>query len=236
MVKKTFLISMLLAALFTGAALADDHPEHKGADADSDAKAKQEIVARMESSRSFLAAAEKVVSKGNNREAEELLRNARLMMKEGEFHYETGQYTYSVEDFAEVMQLSTHAMILASNEQDWEMRDLAIYEESFQTERRENERKESVIKRNMEEAAAFISTAERVLRRFPDEGAFRKLNEAQEALMVSRAALAEGSYDRSLTESVRSYQLATRSIKEAYKSHGVTFVSNSSSEPASAKE
>ena len=117
-------------------------------------------------------------------------------------------------------------MILVSNEQNWETRELVMYEESFKSEKKETERKESTIKKNMEEAVVFINTAERILRRFPDEGAFRMLAEAQDSLMVSHAALEDNNYYGCLEELDKSYKLATNAIRDAYKSHGISFVFN----------
>ncbi|MBI2412243.1 MAG: hypothetical protein HYV24_03440 [Deltaproteobacteria bacterium] len=226
MAKKSVFIIFLLMIFLAASAMADDHPEHKGANIESDTRAKNDVLTKMESSKSYLNSAEKIVAQGENKEAASLLKNAQLMMKEGIFHYETAQYTYSVEDFIEVVQLATHAMILVSNEQNWETRELVMYEESFQTQKREAEKKETTIKKNMEEAVVFINTAERILRRFPDESAFRQLAEAQDSLMISHAALEDNNYYGCLEELDKSYKLATNAIRDAYKAHGISFVFN----------
>ena len=68
--------------VFTAAAMADDHPEHSS-ERRIGYKGKNDVLAKMESSKSYLKSAEKIVAQGNNSEAASLLKNAQLMMKEG---------------------------------------------------------------------------------------------------------------------------------------------------------
>lgn len=233
---KTILEIFLLTLLLATAAVAEDHPEHIGADMKSDAAAKNDISAKMENTKAFLASAEKIISQSKNAEADTLLKNAQMMLKEGVVHYKSGQYTYSSEDLDETTKLATHAMILASNEQNWEIRDLVIYEESLENEKREAQRKEAVARQNMEETVSFIETAERILQRFPDENAFIKLVEAQDSLAVSKAMLAENNYNNCIEELSKSYKLAVGAINDAYKAHRIHSMSNSQPEKKEIKK
>lgn len=233
---KSILRILLLTLLLAPAAAAEDHPEHIGADQITDAAAKTDIQAKMESTKAFLAVAEKIISKSNNAEAGTLLKNAQMMFKEGIVHYKSGQHTYSIEDLAETMKLATHAMVLASNEQNWEMRDLVIYEESLDNEKKEAERNEAIARQNMEETVSFIETAERILHRFPDENAFIKLVGAQDSLAVSKAAFAEGNYISSIEELSKSYKQAVGAINDAYKAHRIHAMSKQEPEKTGAKK
>lgn len=236
MIRKTIIKIFLLTLLFASPAVAEDHPEHIGADSKSDAAAKKEISAKLENAKTFLASVEKIISQSKNAEADTLLKNAQMMLKEGVVHYKSGQYTYSSEDLDETTKLATHAMILASNEQNWEMRDLVVYEEFLDNEKRETERKEAIARQNMEETVSFIETAERILQRFPDENAFKKLVEAQDSLAVSRAMFAENNYNNCVEELSKSYKLAIGAINDAYKAHRIHSMSNSQSEKIEIKK
>lgn len=227
MASRAVLIFFLVITIFAGRVMAEDHPEHVGSDAESESKAKDEMYSRIVNSRAFVKAADKIVSQSTNREALELLKNAYLMLQEGIVHYNSKQYTYSVEDLVEATQMATHAMILVSNEQDFEIRDVVMYEESLVTEKEDEDRKKSVIKKNMDETVTFIEIAERILKKFPDEGAIKKLSEAQEALAASRTALEERDYDECLQELNKSYKTATYAINEAYKARGINYVFSS---------
>lgn len=233
---KTILKIFLLTLLLATAAVAEDHPEHIGADLKSDAAAKNDISTKMENTKAFLAIAEKIISQSKNAEADTLLKNAQMMLKEGVVHQKSGQYTYSSEDLDETTKLATHAMILASNEQNWEIRDLVIYEESLDNEKKEAERKEAVARQNMEETVSFIETAERILQRFPDEKAFRKLVEAQDSFAVSKAMFAENNFNNCIEELSKSYKLAIGAINDAYKAHRIHSMSNSQPEKIEKKK
>lgn len=236
MIRKTILKIFLLTFFLASAAVAEDHPEHIGADLKSDAAAKNDIAVKMENTKAFLSTAEKIISQSKNAEADTLLKNAQMMLKEGVVHYKSGQYTYSSEDLDETTKLATHAMILASNEQNWEMRDLVVYEESLDNEKREAERKEAISRQNMEETVSFIETAERILQRFPDENAFKKLVEAQDSLAVSKAMFAENNYNNCIEELSKSYKLAIGAINDAYKAHRIHSMSNSQPEKSEVKK
>lgn len=180
---------------------------------------------RIKTNSAFLKAAGQIISEGAGKEAASFLKMAEKAAEEGMEHYRKGEYEFALEDISESTHLAVSAIILSKNHKDSTLRDSVIKEELVLREKHEIERKESMIRKSMDEVEIFIRTAERLLAQNANAGANDKLKETKALYSSAKKSLAAGLMDAALDDLNKAYRLATAAVKEIKRSQNdiITF-------------
>lgn len=217
---KSFLVAMALLLPFVPSArvMAQNASGHEVLQKEEEKDIVKELEYKIKTQKAFLKAATQIVEPTKNKDAVSYLKMAESLAKEGMVHYKTGELKLALEDLSESTQMAIHSIILAKNQQDASIRDFVIQEEMLLNERRDRERKESMINKRTEEVEAFIRTADKLLAANPDEAASRNIKEVKELLESSRTGLNQEKYDNSLAEINTAYKLVTKTVKDIKRS------------------
>ena len=112
--------------------------------ASANAKTIKTLEQKMKTNSAFLKAAAHIIDAGG-KDAASFLKMAEMAAVEAEGHYKKGEYEFAIEDIAESTHLAMSAIILSKNQQDGSIRDVVINETLVLKEKREIEKKETMI-------------------------------------------------------------------------------------------
>lgn len=180
----------------------------------------RELEERARTSRVFLDAASKAAAETKSKEAAAIVRLAENSYAEALGHMSAGEYQLAGEDLAEARTRAMHAIILVKSEGGPPLKEVVMKETVALMADRERARKETQIRKGMDEAEIFIKTAERLLKNRPDEKASEKLREARDTFDAAKDMLSKGDYDGAHAGVTKAYRLATASVKTIKRSQG----------------
>jgi len=174
----------------------------------------RELEYKLKTHDAFLKAAAKIVKETGNSEAMSFVKMAEASAQEARVHYGAGDYELSLEDFSESTQRAIHAITIAMNPDDKTVREFVIQEELLQSERRDKERKITMIKKGMAEVAVFLKTAERLAAEDENASIDEKISAARALYDSAKNASSEERFDAALDNVQDAYRLVTSTIKE----------------------